>query len=106
MPFLSLDGVPWRTMVPGARARFVHSDTMTVSHWEFEGGTALPVHSHPHEQITTCVSGRFELTVSGQAQVLVPGSMAIIPPNAVHSGRALSESHLVDVFHPVREDYR
>ncbi len=106
MPFVSLDAVPWRTMLKGARARFVHSGTMTVSHWEFEGGTALPTHAHPHEQITTCVSGRFELTIGGETRVLGAGDVAIIPPGAVHSGRAISESHLVDVFHPVREDYR
>lgn len=106
MPFISLESVPWRAMLPGARARFVHSASMTVSHWEFEGGAALPAHAHPHEQITTCLSGRFELTVSGEARILVAGSMAIIPPDATHSGRALSDSRLVDVFHPVRDDYR
>ena len=30
----------------------------------------------------------------------------MIPPNAVHSGRAVTELRLMDVFSPVREDYR
>lgn len=35
-----------------------------------------------------------------------PGGVAVVPSNATHSGRALSACRFVDVFQPVREDYR
>jgi quercetin dioxygenase-like cupin family protein len=43
--------------------------------------------------------------VNGVTQILGPGSVGIIPPNAVHSGRALTDCRILDVFSPVREDY-
>ena len=34
------------------------------------------------------------------------GEVAVIPSGAVHSGRALTQCRFLDVFHPVREDYK
>jgi quercetin dioxygenase-like cupin family protein len=77
---------------------------MTVAHWEVEKGALMPEHSHPHEQVANVVEGRFELTVAGELQVLDRGSVAIIPPNTPHSGKAITHCRLIDVFHPIRED--
>jgi quercetin dioxygenase-like cupin family protein len=91
--------------VPGYKAVFVHSDNMTVAHWEVEEGALMPEYSHPHEQVANVVEGRFELTLAGEPRVLDQGSAAI-PPNTPHSGKAITQCRLIDVFHPVREDYR
>jgi hypothetical protein len=53
---------------------------------------------------TAGLSVRF-LSVTTQVCTLMPGSVGIIPPNAVHSGRALTDCKILDVFSPVREDY-
>jgi len=50
--------------------------------------------------------GEFELTIDDRTQRLGPGMVAFIPPNAVHSGRAVTRCRIIDVFHPVRDDYR
>ena len=94
-----------RSLIEGSRATFTHAETMTLAEWHFEAGVALPEHAHPHEQATTLIEGQFELTVSGEARVLDSGTIAVIPSNAPHSGRALTDCRLIDVFHPVREDY-
>ncbi len=52
------------------------------------------------------MEGSFELTVAGETQVLEPGSVAVIPGNAPHSGKALTECRILDVFQPPRDDYR
>jgi unsaturated pyranuronate lyase len=44
--------------------------------------------------------------VDGSRILLKAEDVLVIPPNAVHSGRALTELRLTDVFSPVREDYR
>ena len=95
-----------RQLFPGARARFVHSDHMTLADWHFEAGTPLPEHSHPNEQITSVISGELELMVAGDAILLGPGDSLVIAPDVVHSARAVSACHTIDVFYPVREDYR
>jgi len=79
---------------------------MTVAYWDIEGGAAMPEHSHSHEQIVNLVEGEFELTVGDELRTLSPGTVAIIPPDVPHSGRAVTTCRIMDVFYPVREDYR
>ena len=106
MPFLRLSDIEEKRPLPGFTVRFIHSETMTFAHWEIEPGAILPEHSHSHEQVCNVIHGEFELTISGGSRVLKAGDVGIIPSNAVHSGRALSGCHVIDVFHPIREDYR
>lgn len=103
---LKLSELERKEIIPGARARFVHCDNMTLAHWEFEAGVLLPDHSHPHEQITNILDGVFELTIEGQPHRLEVGMVAVIPPDARHSGKAITHCRLFDVFYPVREDFR
>lgn len=106
MSFIDLKEISEREQIPGYMVRFVHSERMTLAYWEIAEGAPLPQHSHPHEQIANVIEGRFELTISGNTQVLEPGHVAVIPPNAMHSGLALTRCRIIDAFCPVREDYR
>ncbi|MDR3634209.1 MAG: cupin domain-containing protein [Isosphaeraceae bacterium] len=72
----------------------------------FEPGSLVPDHSHPHEQVGMMVSGRLEFTVGGVTKTLGPGDVWRIPGGVVHRVRALEEPAVaLDVFHPIREDY-
>ena len=106
MPFIKLSDIQEREMVPGFRARFVHTDRMTCAYWTITAGALLPEHAHPHEQVSNVIRGRFEMTVEGETQTIEPGSLLVIPSGAMHRGRALTDCHILDVFVPVREDYR
>ena len=106
MTFHTLDQIPSKEIVPGFRAKFIHSEGMTLAYWEVEAGAALPEHSHPQEQIANVLEGEFELTVAGESRVLVPGQVAVIPGDVPHSGRAITACRLLDAFQPAREDYR
>jgi quercetin dioxygenase-like cupin family protein len=57
------------------------------------------------EQVVHQLYGELELTIDGVTTILHPGNVAVIPSNAVHSGRALTACHVMDVFYPLREDY-
>ena len=52
------------------------------------------------------VEGQFEFTLNGQTQVYTDGAIVPIPSNIPHSGKALTACKLMDVFSPVREEYR
>ena len=106
MPFLELDDVREREPVPGYRVRFVHGGTMTVAYWEIEPGASTPEHNHMHEQIVNFIEGEFELVVGDEVRTAGPGTVAVIPPDVPHSGKAITRCRIIDVFHPVREDYR
>ena len=95
-----------REVIPGFVGRFLHSDTMTFALWQITAGSALPEHSHPHEQVVHLYEGEFEMTVEGVTKRMLAGTVFAIPANARHHGRALTDCRIMDVFHPVREDYR
>ena len=106
MAFMNLHEIEEKEPFPGFKARFVHSENMTFGYWDIEAGGLLPEHSHPHEQIAAVIEGEMEVTINGETKVLGPGSVAIIPPNATHSGKMITHCRVIDVFYPVREDYR
>jgi len=106
MVFQDLKDINEREIVPGYRARFIHSNNMTLAYWDVDPGAALPEHSHPHEQIANVLEGQFELTVAGKSQILEPGQVAVIPSDVPHGGRAITACKLLDAFHPCRDDYR
>jgi quercetin dioxygenase-like cupin family protein len=92
-------------IVPGYRARIVHSESMTLAYVDIDAGAELPEHSHVHEQVVNMLEGQFELRVNGRPMQLNPGDIVIIPSNVPHSGRAIRDSRILDAFHPVREDF-
>ncbi len=106
MPFIKLSDIEEREMIKGFRARFVHSDRMTNAYWQIAAGSALPEHSHPHEQVTNVIRGRFEMTVDGETRAIEAGDVVVIPSGARHRGRALTDCFIIDIFSPAREDYR
>lgn len=106
MQLIKLDEVAPREVQPGHRARFVHAKNMTVAHWRIDAGSSIPEHDHPHEQVVNMIAGRYELTVAGKPLLLEPGMVVVIPSGVRHSGRAITDALLLDVFYPVREDYR
>lgn len=104
--FIDLPQIPEKEIVPGFFGRMIHTDHMTVAHFRILKGSVLPEHHHPHEQVTNIISGSLEMTIGGVKQVCKPGSVAVIPSNIPHSGVALTDCIVVDVFQPTREDYR
>ena len=105
-PFLKLADLKEKELFKGFFARLIHTDRMTIAHLRIVAGSALPEHFHPQEQLTNILSGEFEMTVDGKTQVCTAGTSVVIPSNTPHSGRALTDCIAIDVFQPVREDYK
>ncbi|CAL2083694.1 cupin domain-containing protein [Tenacibaculum sp. 190524A02b] len=95
-----------KEIAPGFLARFIHTETNTIGYIDIKSGAILPEHSHVHTQITQVIEGKLELIIDGVSKVFEPGMVAVIPSNIVHSGKALTECKVTDVFYPVREDYK
>lgn len=95
-----------REVMPGFFGRFIHTDATTHAYWRIEAGAVLRPHAHPHEQVVNLFEGELELTVEGVPHRLGPGSVLVIAGNQVHSGHAITACRVLDVFSPVRDDYR
>lgn len=106
MNHLKLKDIEQREPVPGYKGRLVHGENMTIAYFDVEAGAIAPEHSHPHEQVFNLMEGSFELTVHGEARIFSPGEVMIIPSNLPHAGKAITACKVIDVFCPVREDFR
>lgn len=106
MKLTKLQEMTPREMVTGVKAQFIHSSSMTVAYWEMDAGASLPEHSHPHEQIVNVLEGEVKYSVGGETQKLGEDYVLVFSPNVPHGGEAIVNCRLLDVFHPVREDYR
>ena len=100
------DEIEEKEIFPGFKGRFIHSENLTVVHWSITAGASLQKHSHHHEQITNIIEGEFKFIVDGKAKKLTTGGIALIPSEVQHSGEAITDCYIVDVFYPVREDYK
>jgi len=106
MPFINLNDVSSKELLPGFTSKMIHTENMTLVYWDIKAGSVLPEHSHVHEQVAAqVISGEFELMLDGETRIMESGDVAVIPSNAVHSGKAITDCQLLDVFSPVREDY-
>lgn len=62
-------------------------------------------HTHEHEQVTYCVSGKFEYYLNGNTVELNPGDSVIVYSNQPHGLKCIKEGCLLDIFTPARKDF-
>jgi len=103
MSFIDTSVLPIIERLPGWRGRYFDSANMTFAHYEFDAGSSIHEHSHPQEEVYEILDGELELTVAGVSQRLRPGMVGIVPANAVHSVKAISNGKLIVVDYPLRE---
>lgn len=107
MHFIDLASIPTISPVPGCRMRTPAGENLMLSYLEMDDQAVVPLHSHPHEQGGILLSGTLELTIGAETRVVTAGSLFLIPPNVPHKAVAIAGPAIVlDVFSPVREDYR
>ena len=105
MPIVDTDALRVVERLPGWRGRYFHSANMTFAHYEFDKGAAIHEHFHPEEEVYEVIDGELEITIDGVAQLARPGLVAIVPPNARHSVKALTDGRVIVVDHPRREGF-
>jgi len=106
MPAFHLPAVAARHLFPGVSGYYCHGDLTTVGEVILAADAVVPMHQHPHEQMSYIVTGQLEFTVGSEKHLLNPGDCLHIPGGALHGCRAVSACRVVDIFSPVREDYR
>lgn len=105
-PFHFHKEIPEKEIVPGFYAKFIHTAHMTIAFVRIIKGSVLPEHFHVHEQVTNVLEGELEMTMGGQTQLCTKGMSVTIPSNLPHSAVAKTDCLVLDVFKPVREDYK
>ncbi|QDU96775.1 cupin domain-containing protein [Lignipirellula cremea] len=92
---------------PGVDIFTAAGEQLMLSYVVFEPGAVVEEHSHPHEQMGLLLEGEMIFIIGGERRTLQPGDMWRIPGGVPHSAIACDNKVVaLDVFHPVREDYR
>ena len=92
---------------PGAfRRTLAYGDKTLLVEWRILKGSGIPMHQHPHEQTGYLVAGVFEMTIGEETCRLEPGDGYAAVGGVPHGGTAVEECRIVDIFAPVREEYK
>jgi quercetin dioxygenase-like cupin family protein len=105
--FYRLDEASFHQIFPGVTIRTVAGGRMMLSYVEFAPGAVVEKHQHPHEQMGLLLEGELTFVVGEEEQTLRAGEMWRIPGGVDHRVVAGDQpAKALDVFCPVREDYR
>ena len=109
------DGDAFREVQPGFRRRVINGTGMSLCFWRIEDGRGpTPYAGHPHnEQFGLIIRGQLDFRLgSDERRLLGPGDVYYAPRNYPHGDSkfvgdpATGETWILDVFCPVREEYR
>ena len=95
-----------KQLIEGITGRYVHGENISFGLVEIEAGTIMPLHQHIQEQITYILEGELDMDIGGVVHSLTAGSYHVIHSNVWHGANAKTDCKLIDVFNPVREEYK
>ena len=68
-----------------------------VSRYVYPPGTVFPPHTHGVDKIDAVVSGRFQMSMQGQAVILEAGDCLSVPRGVLHSAAVLGDQAVVSL---------
>lgn len=107
MDFVKTQDAQTFTPEPGMKRQVLaHTDQLMLVRHYFEKDWVGARHSHPHHQLVYVVSGSIRVDIDGKSFDVHAGDSFVVDGNVEHQASALEPSEVLDVFTPVREDYR
>ncbi len=95
--------------VKGAEMALIgDGERMTLTRIYIKPGAVFPDHSHPNEQIGTCIEGKGVLISGGKSLNVEAGVTWTIPADEEHRFEAMGDHPVIiyEAWSPPREDYR
>ncbi len=105
--FPTKDECGHHAIFPGVTITTAACEKMMLSYVDLAPHSVVAEHSHPHEQVGILLEGKALFTIGGEEKLLTKGDMWRIPGNVKHKVVTLDEpTKALDIFTPIREDYR
>lgn len=98
MPVVDLKDIQDEFVTPKhstAFGKLITGQHIEIGILKYKAGEGAKEHSHPHEQIAICLSGRSRVTLDGETFEVGPGQAVVIPPNVPHSTTILEDSEMI-----------
>jgi quercetin dioxygenase-like cupin family protein len=103
MPIVDTTSLEVGEPLPGWHDRYFHSQTMSFAYYDVDEGASIHEHWHDHEEVWHLIEGILEFTIDGETLVAGKETAALVPSNARHSVKALTNAKVIIANHPVRE---
>ena len=95
-----------KEVAPGTTRQILgYDNNIMLVKVNFETGAIGDMHSHPHVQTSYIDSGKFEVTIDGEKQILEKGDGFFVPSGKLHGVICLKAGAIIDTFTPAREDF-
>ena len=105
--FVSFSDTPPFDLAPGAVARALFGERAMLNLVEMEPGASVPLHDHPHEQLGLILRGSMTMTIGDEEREIREHDGYVVASGVTHGGAAGPDGAvLLDVFTPIRDDYR
>ena len=105
--FPTLEECSRHTIFPGVTIQTCAAHHLMLSSVELQPHAIVEEHAHPHEQVGMLLAGRAIFFIGGEQKTLQPGDLYRIPGHVAHKVVALDQPvRALDIFCPVREEYR
>ena len=105
--FPSADECAAHTIFPGVTIRTAAAEKMMLSVVDLAPHSVVEEHAHPHEQVGMLLEGRAIFFIGDEQKTLQAGDLYRIPGHVRHKVIALEQPvRALDIFCPIREDYR
>ena len=96
-----------QTPEPGMiRQVLAHNEQLMLVRHYFETDWVGARHSHSHDQLVYVIKGALRLDVGGHVFDVHAGDSFVVDGGVEHQASALEACEVLDVFTPIREDYR
>ncbi|NHJ24332.1 MAG: cupin domain-containing protein [Candidatus Lokiarchaeota archaeon] len=96
-PVEALKGIYRRTLV--------YNEKIMLCYFRLNKGSEVPLHSHEQHQVGYVIKGKLNFFTSDYQFIAKKGDSYIFDSNEEHGARVLTDSEVIDIFSPSREDY-
>lgn len=86
--------------------QFFTGEKITMAFLTIKTGCVVPTHSHESEQFSYVITGALQFRIGDEDVIVRAGELVQIPSNIPHSAVAIEETTGIDVFSPIRIDWR
>jgi quercetin dioxygenase-like cupin family protein len=106
MKAVNINDIATREIIKGFTGKYYHAQNLSIGWLDAVAGHTVPLHSHVHEQVSFVQEGKMLFIIEDQEFILEAGMAITVAPNLKHGATAITDCKLIDVFNPVREEYK
>jgi quercetin dioxygenase-like cupin family protein len=99
--------LPKKQLTDGIQLSSVWGEGAMLTFFDLADGAVIPLHKHPHEQVSFLLEGELEFTIGNETRVVLPGEGCVIAANEEHAVKVTKgPARALDAWFPLREEYK